>query len=427
MKTNSFVFGLTAVLSAGLFAAPTVSVTRMSQDSGIVKIDYALANEAAIVTVDFQTNGVSIGESNFTNVGGDVNRLVPAGSHTITWRPRKSWPNRRARVKAVVTAWTQANPPDYMLVDLTRQNAVSYYVSTNAFPNGGLANDDYRLTKMVFRKVAARGEQFRMGRAFNEIADDVKANTYGAYPVLASFSEDYYLGVYPVTQKQYMLIQGLSASPCNFKQDHYGSEDYLMGPMESIIYNLIRGGFWRGSDGTTASDSEEPADGSLVANMRALSGLEKIDLPTEAQWEFACRAGTTTKYWWGDAAITKERGNIAQGVKLPGGQKIGSFNYRTTRVDAYPPNPWGFYDFYGNVEELCLDWAKEQSNRTPVLDYGGPENGDCALTSHVTKGGGCQLGSGGENYRSAWHNAGLNQKSNQQRGVVGARLCCTIR
>lgn len=423
MKTNSFVFGLTAVLAGGLFAAPTVSVTQMRQESGVVKIDYALANEAAIVTVDFQTNGVTIGEANFTNIGGDVNRLVTPGDHAITWKAYKSWRNRRARVKAVVTAWTPANPPDYMVIDLTQQNAVSYYVSTNALPNGGLANDDYRLSKMVFRKIAARGRQFRMGPGLNE-----KRGTTGMdeYPMLASFSEDYYLGIYPVTQRQYMYIQGLSVSPCNFKSEHYGNDDYLMGPFESIPCNSIRGGVWMGSDALTVQSGAAPAADSLVANVRALAGLEQLDLPTEAQWEFACRAGTTTKFWWGDADITSVRGNINQGVKLPGNKTIGSFSYRTSRVDAYPPNPWGLYDLYGNVEELCLDWAKAQQKRPPACDYVGPGNSDCSLASHVTKGGGCQL-SGAVHYRSAWHNAGLDQKDNQRRGIVGARLCCTIR
>ena len=95
-------------------------------------------------------------------------------------------------------------------------------------------------------------------------------------------------------------------------------------------------------------------------------------------------------------------------------------------MDAYPPNPWGFYDFYGNVEELCLDWAKSLPGRAPACDYAGPDNSDGSIETHVTKGGGCQR-LGVDYYRSAWHNSGLNQKNNQVRGVVGARLCCTIR
>ena len=63
MNTKAFVFGLVAATAGWLVAAPTVSVTRMTQKNGVVQIDYALSGEAAIVTVDFQTDGVSISET----------------------------------------------------------------------------------------------------------------------------------------------------------------------------------------------------------------------------------------------------------------------------------------------------------------------------------------------------------------------------
>lgn len=421
MKVKYFVFGVAEVLAAITNAAPTVSVSRMTQNQGVVQIDYVLANESAIVTVDFLTNGVSIGESNFVNVGGEVNQLVVPGAHSIRWKPRKSWPNHRAVVKAVVKTWTQANPPDYMVIDLTKANCVNYYVSAEALPAGGLVNDDYRLTKMVFRKINARGERFRMGRSYDE--SSAKVDTFKEYPMIVSFTRDYYMGVYPVTQKQYMLIQNLEVSPCTFKNNYYGGDEYLMGPVETVSYNVLRGGSWQGSDGSTATRSIDPAVGSLVANIRSLSGISSIDLPTEAQWEFAARAGSSTKYWWGDAAIQTSQGNIKQSVS-PARENL-QFSYRTTRVDAYPENPWGICDMYGNVEEVCLDWAKAELGREPQLDYCGPGNADCSLKTHVTKGGGCQR-THNDYYRSAWHNEGLNQANEQKRSVAGARLCCTI-
>ena len=94
-------------------------------------------------------------------------------------------------------------------------------------------------------------------------------------------------------------------------------------------------------------------------------------LPTEAQWEYACRAGTTTAYSWGDTISASDanwnHGNDAN---------------QTEDVGQYPANPWGFFDMHGNVVELTSDLFQSFSSEA-IFDPTGPGSGG----GYVRKGG----------------------------------------
>jgi len=79
----------------------------------------------------------------------------------------------------------------------------------------------------------------------------------------------------------------------------------------------------------------------------------KLRLPTEAEWEYACRAGTTTAYFWGDS-LNGDKANC-EGNYPCGTSTKGKYLARTTEVGSYAPNPWGLYDMHGNVWEWCED------------------------------------------------------------------------
>jgi formylglycine-generating enzyme len=83
----------------------------------------------------------------------------------------------------------------------------------------------------------------------------------------------------------------------------------------------------------------------------------KYSLPSEAQWEYACRAGTTTVFSYGDTLTSKQANFYG---KLPYGvEEEGDYLEKTSEVKSYEPNPWGIYDMHGNVYEWCLDWYGE--------------------------------------------------------------------
>ncbi|WP_461248608.1 formylglycine-generating enzyme family protein, partial [Treponema sp. R6D11] len=103
-----------------------------------------------------------------------------------------------------------------------------------------------------------------------------------------------------------------------------------------------------------------------------VAGSNGYRLPTEAQWEYACRAGTTTAYYTGDD-ISDETG----WYRLNSG-------YKTHQVGLKTANLWGLHDMHGNVEELCWDWYDENYySDSPSKDPMGPSSG----TSRVKRGG----------------------------------------
>jgi formylglycine-generating enzyme required for sulfatase activity len=115
-------------------------------------------------------------------------------------------------------------------------------------------------------------------------------------------------------------------------------------------------------------------------------------LPTEAEWEYACRAGTTTRYWSGDDPESLAKvANVADGTakkKFPWWKTIRAKDGHvfTSPVGQFRPNPFGLYDVHGNVWEWCADWYGEEYYAiSPVDDPAGPDSG----SSRVFRGGSC--------------------------------------
>jgi sulfatase modifying factor 1 len=116
---------------------------------------------------------------------------------------------------------------------------------------------------------------------------------------------------------------------------------------------------------------------------RRVPGLQ-ARLPSEAEWEYACRAGTTTRFSFGDN-ITPEQVNYDGNYPYPGGEK-GLYRQKTVPAGSLPANTWGLYEMHGNVWEWCADWYGDYPN-TPQVDPTGPQTG----ASRVLRGGSWDL------------------------------------
>ena len=351
---------MAAALAAG--AASTITGVTAAQNprTGQVEIVYNLTGDDAIVTLDdILMDGVSIGPSNVTTVVGQAARKVRSGSgRVIYWNPRKDIPGREltGTLTAKLTAWPTDNPPDYMMVRLDVANATNYnnvfwYSSAACLPDGGLTNPVYRLSRYVMRRIPAKNVVWRMGASSvtdQNAAGDSNQFTRGA-PHYVKLTADYYMGIYPVTYGHHRTIAGSvpQTSPS-------GSDET---PLGAYNYKTLRG-----SGTTWPVNGHTLAAGAILQTYRTVMGVE-VDLPTDAQWEFAARAGTSQKY--GVNGGTDSYGTAAAPV-------IWCSNNAPHK--SYPqvpgllkPNAWGLYDMNGNVWEWCLDqydgtWNSETDN-----------------------------------------------------------------
>ena len=107
-----------------------------------------------------------------------------------------------------------------------------------------------------------------------------------------------------------------------------------------------------------------------------------VRLPTEAEWEFACRAGTTTPFWTGEI-ITSDQANFDANYTYNGSEK-GTALGKTTPVDTYAPNPWGLHDMHGNVWEWCASIFDDEYNGLELEDAGYSEDD---VSTRVVRGG----------------------------------------
>ena len=198
-------------------------------------------------------------------------------------------------------------------------------------------------------------------------------------------TKGFWLGKYPVTQWQWQSVMG--NNPPDFTGD--GAL-----PVECVSWD----------------DCKRFIEKVKSSVKRQLGGDARF--PTEAEWEYACRAGTTTAYFWGNA-LNGDRANC-DGSEPCGTEKSGPYLGETTPVGRYAPNPWGLYDMHGNVWEWCNDRYGDYPSGS-VTNPRGPTTG----VARVSRGG-------------AWNGLARYCRSASRDGCdpadgdfCGFRLCCS--
>ena len=314
---------VTAITISVWAATPQVKNVKVFQQRpwGHVCISYEVEGNIAeniggektpilFVAAKDKTTGVVYGDVSSAEsfLSGDTDSAV--GLHKVVWDIVAQGVAIDSDNVVFTVAYCVDQP--YWVVDLSSGAYSSSYPSSYLYavpPEGW--TDEYKTNKLVLRRITPGS--FKM---------------CGQYDV--AITKPFYMGIFEVSQKQYTLVMG--SNPSDNKDDK--------NPVNNVSYNMIRG---------TSNGSQWPSSSavdltSFMGRLRTRTGYV-FDLPTEAQWEYACRAGTTSSYNNGSDSMS----GLAADRYISSPRVVGS----------YLPNAWGLYNMHGNVGEWCLDWFSD--------------------------------------------------------------------
>ena len=218
------------------------------------------------------------------------------------------------------------------------------------------ANAEVNGVKFEFVSIPAG--KFIMGSPQSE--PERNANESPQHEVTLS---SFYMSKYEVTQAQWKAVMGADNNPSDFVGDNL--------PVETVTYAKVL----------------------EFINKLNEATQKEYRLPTEAEWEYACRAGTATPFYTGDN-ITTEQANY-KGTMPYNGNNKGKYRGKTTEVGTFAPNAWGLYDMHGNVWEWCGDMYGAYTDEPQTNPTGNPDG-----NTLVVRGG--SWDNGGSNCRSAF-------------------------
>ena len=456
MKTATVLVTFLAAASLRAAVIQQVIVRQQWPWSTDVKVEYKLAEVTAPVDISVKAfNGNTELPLPSEAVSGDLYGISESGIGQFIIDPVKAFGNTKVaiadfRVELELSdSAANINEVLYKIYDLTSGSCTDVtradllgnkygtfetnYTAFTGFDTPvddvliwtGVTNDaKYATTHLVMRKVPAKNQTFKMGSPSTSVGRGTDEEQHNV-----TLTNDFYMGVFEVTQYQYWKFTGSWPSFYSLEECR-DTRPVDMG----VRWDVMRGGAWP-DDFSHEVDSR----GFLGQLRAALDGTPKIDLPTEAQWEYACRAKSTTDWYNGNDCATASwdsspslLNKIARYARNhgygPDGKIIGNADYAATlgtsngtaRVGSYLPNAWGLYDMTGNVWEWCLDvYAGFTSeDQTEPTGPAGSSNSSRSLRGGAVTSPAYGTRTAIRLSKAPWFETGG--------GVIGFRLCLTV-
>ena len=374
MKTPVFIAVAAAAALSGSAALTVDKVQQRYPWNGLVDIDYTMdAESAAALGLDDQLTVTFVdldADATVTNRAITFQQPLPlaAGSHRITWDANAdgyAFLSGRLQVMLDVTHIAEV----YMIIDVTSGADSSTYPVTymQGAPLEGFNQNAYKGDKIVLRRINPGA--FIAGKT-----GSYKGDGSNDKPRLNILTNVFWIGIFELTQKQWFNVKG--DTPASNKGDYH--------PLENVAYTRVR-------SMPSWPAEKVPNNNSLLLRLcdRCKSAdasgnytvpVKGFDLPTEAQWEFACRAGSTGAYY----SATPQDDSTDEKLKAQL-DKLGRYGASShVEVGSYEPNGFGLYDMHGNVWEHCRDVYVDDPTKLPTVE---PTGGATAGDYHVGRGG----------------------------------------
>lgn len=378
-------------------AAPTVTgVKVVKSNRRVLEMEYQLVDGPAIVMLSVTTNGVAVGEENLAAVSGDINTIVSGdGKHAFSWHLKDTPMAAFGRMfdsSVKLVCRPLENPPDYMIVNLAKSVSTPRYTFAETVDGlvGGLTNNSaYWTDKLVMRRIHARNIPWTMG--YQPFSNGASGNV-SELPHEVTLTGDYWAAVFQFTRGQWAATTARTC-PGQYKfSDRRPVDSVRVERADTAAENIAPA--LRGDLTDDFRYPNPPHAASLLGLLRARTGLA-FDLPGEAMWEYAAKAGTTDEQW--------SNGTVAKSANFPGRcadtgglvdeqwpppETTGVTN-GTAEVGSYAANRFGLYDVQGNGNEFCLDWYEDdiRSLCGAINANGGKTLGGIDGTKIVSKGG----------------------------------------